>query len=223
MPVMILTGMKRDLVRAAKELFDAGLVLPGEGNLSMRLPGEEAMIITPTGNRYRDLEPEDLAVIGFDGIVDVGRSGPRLPSSEYRIHAAVYRRRSRVEAVVHAHPPEAVAHAVLGWDIPVVAEEMAAFLGGPVPCAPYRRTGTEDLVEAVLGALGNGNAVLLANHGLLTCGRSLTDAEGVIMVVEKLAGIHRRVRSMSVDAIPTVPEADQRVLNAHFRERFATD
>ena len=189
--------MKRDLVQAAKELFESGLVLPGEGNLSMRLPGEEAMIITPTGNRYAGLEPEDLVVMGFDGVVDKERSGVRLPSSEYRMHAALFRLRPRVEAVVHIHPPESTAHAVLGKEIPLIVEEMAAFLGGSVPCAPYRRTGTDDLVQAVLGALGSGNAVMLAHHGLLTCGRSLTLALDTLMVIEKLSGIHRRALSLT--------------------------
>lgn len=214
--------MKLDLVRASKELFEAGLVLPGEGNLSMRLPGEDAMIITPTSNRYRDLEPEDIAVVGFDGVVDEKRSGPRAPSSEFRMHAAVFRQRPRVEAVVHAHPPEAVAHAVLGIAIPMIVEETAILLGGPIPCAPYRRTGTQDLVESVLGAIGNGNAVLLGNHGLLTCGRSLTDALDAVMVVEKLAGIHRRAQGLTDQPIPQIKEADHQILSAIFRERFST-
>lgn len=220
---MIITGMKKDLVRASVELFKAGLVLPGEGNLSMRLPGEDSMIITPTSNRYHDLEPEDIAVVGFDGVVDEKRSGPRAPSSEYRMHAAVYRQRPRVEAVVHAHPPEAVAHAVLGIAIPMIVEETATLLGGPVPCAPYRRTGTDDLVESVLGAIGDGNAVLLGNHGLLTCGRSLIDALDAVLVVEKLAGIHRRARGLADRLIQPISEADRQVLSKVFRERFATD
>jgi L-fuculose-phosphate aldolase len=220
---MILTGLKRDLVKASKKLFDAGLVLPGEGNLSMRIPGADAMIITPTANRYRDLEPEYLAVVGFDGNVDEARSGLRPPSSEFRIHAALYKQRPRVEAVVHAHPPEAVSHAVLGMEIPIIVEETAILLGGSVPCAAYRRTGTDDLVLSILEALGTGNAVLLANHGLLTCGRTLTDAVDSILVVEKLAAIHRRARGMTDRPIPPISEADVQVLSAAFRERFSTD
>ncbi len=112
--------MKIGLVAAAQELFEAGLVLPGEGNLSVRIPGEAAMIITPTANRYRNLVPADLVVVSLDGAVDKARSGSRGPSSEYRMHAAMYRLRPRVHAVVHAHPPEAVAHAVLGKGIPMI-------------------------------------------------------------------------------------------------------
>jgi L-fuculose-phosphate aldolase len=220
---MVLSVMKKDLVLAAKELFDAGLVLPGEGNVSMRLPGEDAMLITPTANRYSDLEPDDLVVAGFDGIVDERRSGQRPPSSEFRIHAAVFRQRPRVDAVVHVHPPEAVAHAVLGMPIPLIVEEMAVLLGGEIPCAPYRRTGTDQLVEAVLGSIGTGNAVMFANHGLLTCGRSLTDAVDTVYVVEKLAGVHRKAKSLADGELPRIPESERRELVKIFRERFSTD
>jgi len=214
--------MKSDLVRSAAGLFEASLVLPGEGNLSLRLPGEDAMILTPTMNRYADLGVEDLVVMSFDGEVDERRSGSRAPSSEYRLHAAIYRHRPRANAVVHAHPPEAAAHAVLGRPIPMIMEEMAALIGGAVPCAPYRRTGTDDLVEAVLANLGSGNAVMLAHHGLLTCGRSLGDAMDAMTVVEKLAGIHRRARSLAEGRMPEPPDADRAFLLKTFRDRFST-
>ena len=221
---MILDDMKKELALAAKNLYAKGLVLPGEGNLSMRVPGEDVMIITPTMNRYADLTAEDMAVVTLDGVSDETRSGSRGPSSEYRMHAAVLRQRPRAMAVVHAHPPETSAHAVLGLEIPLVVEEMAILLGGPVPCAPYRRTGTEDLVHAVLTSLGRGNAVMLANHGLLTCGRTLTEAVDAVLVVEKLAGIHRRARVLADGRpLPAVPCADADVLAARFREKFSTD
>ena len=153
---------------------------------------------------------------------DEGRSGSRAPSSEYRLHAAIYRHRPRANAVVHAHPPEAAAHAVLGRPILMIMEEMAALIGGAVPCAPYRRTGTDDLVEAVLANLGSGNAVMLAHHGLLTCGRNLSDAVDAINVVEKLAGIHRRARALSDGDVPEIPVAAQERLLSIFRERFST-
>jgi L-fuculose-phosphate aldolase len=221
---MIHEVMKRELAEAARALYDGGLVLPGEGNLSLRVPDENAMIITPTMNRYSDLRPEDMAVVTLDGSFDEERSGSRRPSSEFRMHAAVFRQRPKAMAVVHAHPPETVAHAVLGMEIPMIVEEMAILLGGPVPCAAYRRTGTDELVRAVLGSLGSGNAVMLANHGLLTCGRGLTEAVDAVNVVEKLAGIHRRSRELAGSAgLPSIPKADAEVLKGLFRERFSTN
>ena len=214
--------LKDHLVDIARRLHSAGFVLPGEGNISVRLPSGD-FIITPTANRYTDLKSEDLVVAGPDGTVDPQRSGNRGPSSEIGIHAALLRQRPLAAAVVHVHPPETVAHAVMGREIPLIVEEMAILLGGPVPCAPYRRTGTEDLVQAVLGAIGSGNAVMLANHGLLTCGRSLEDAVDTALVVEKLAGIHRRACELAGgQEPPRIPDADFRILVRRFREGFAT-
>jgi L-fuculose-phosphate aldolase len=221
-----LDDMKNALISAALELFDEGMVLPGEGNVSLRIPGVEAMIITPTANRYRGLKTEDLVVMGLDGTVDDACSGGRRPSSEWRLHAALYRQRERVRAVVHAHPVEATAHAVLGTGIPMITEETAALLGGPVPCAPYRRTGTDDLVDAMLGSIGGGNAVLLAHHGLLACGRTLTDAMDTLALAEKMAAIHRRaivLAGNTADRIEPVGDAHARVLRSVFQERFSTD
>ena len=198
-------------------------MLPLEGNLSIRIPDEDAMVITPTANRYRNLKAADMVVVGFDGNVDEARSGERGPSSEYRIHAALLSRRPRAGAVVHVHPPETTAHAVWGRKIPVIVEETAILLGGPVPCAPYRRTGTRELVEAIVEGLGDGNAVMLANHGLLTCGRTLGDAVDAAMVIEKLAGIHRRALELGAGEPPGLPEADAVILKGVFRDRFSTD
>ncbi len=218
-----LREMKEMLVNASKKIFNAGLVLPGEGNLSLRIPGEDTMLVTPTMNRYDDLDTDDIACVGFNGEMDRRRGGARLPSSEFRIHAAVFRNRPRAMAVVHAHPPQAVSFAAAGIGIPLVVEEMAILLGGEVPCAPYRRTGTDALAESLVSSLGGGNAVLMANHGFLSCGRSLSDAVDTLFVVEKLAGIYQRALLISGGNVPTVPSADRPVLAAIFQERFSTN
>lgn len=219
----VIDQLKEELADAARHLHEAGFVLPLEGNLSIRIPGEDAMVITPTANRYSGLAASDMAVVGFDGRIDEARSGERGPSSEYRIHAAILNRRPRAGAVVHVHPPETTAHAVWGREIPVIVEETAILLGGPVPCAPYRRTGTPELVEALVEGLGSGNAVMLANHGLLTCGRTLGNAVDAAMVIEKLAGIHRRALELGAGKPPGIPEADAEILQGVFRVRFSTD
>ena len=218
-----LREMKEMLVAASKKIYNAALVLPGEGNLSLRIPGEETMLITPTMNRYDDLSSDDIACVGFDGTVDSRRGGTRLPSSEFRIHAAVFRQRPRAMAVVHAHPPQAVSFAAAGIGIPVIIEEMAIVLGGEIPCAPYRRTGTDSLAETVVSSLGSGNAVLLANHGFLSCGRTLVDAVDTLFVVEKLAGVYQRALLIGGGTVPPVPSADRPVLASVFRERFSTN
>lgn len=218
---MLLDSIKAELVKAAKRLFRAGLVLPGEGNLSIRHPGGQAMIITPTENKYDDLEVDDLVVMDFDGHINKELSGRRKPSSEYRLHAGILLNRPRAGAVIHAHPPETVAHAVLGTHIPLIAEEMAILLGGEIPCAPYKRTGTENLVTTVLESIAKGNAVMLANHGLLACGHSITHTLETIFLVEKLAGIHRRAKNLG-GSIQEIPQEDLRQLMTIFRERFST-
>ena len=218
---MRINDIKNDVVKAAKKLYNAKLVLPGEGNISVRIPGKEAMVITPTMNTYEDLQAEDLVVMSLDGHIDPQRSGSRKASTEYRMHAALLHKRPLAAAVVHAHPPETVTHAVLGINIPLIVEEMAILLGGPVPCTQYQCTGSDNLVAAALGSIGTGNAVMLANHGLLCCGRSLEAALDTVFVVEKLAGINRRAQAFNQPSkeIPTDAVAD--LVNI-FQERFST-
>ncbi|HSM35250.1 MAG TPA: class II aldolase/adducin family protein [Longimicrobiales bacterium] len=160
---------------------------PGtSGNLSVRVPGGSAgaFLVTPAG------VPWDA--ITADALVKVdGAAGPppdSTPSSEWRLHAAIYHNRPEVGAIVHAHPRAATAVSCLRRPIPPFHYMVAQAGGAEIPCAPYATFGTQSLAESVAGALGaTYRACLMANHGLVAVGADLNGALGHARAVEALA------------------------------------
>jgi len=112
--------------------------------------------------------------------------GEHAPSSERRVHLAIYDARADVRAIVHTHSPRAVRWSDLGEPLP--------FDGGAVPTAAYALTGTDDLASNAVGALGEAPAVLLAGHGVVAVGATIDEARAVAERVEEAAGhawLHR--------------------------------
>lgn len=180
---------KHEVWRATQELQSAGLVGGTSGNVSVRLPpegGRMLLAIKPTQVPYSRLKPEDIVVIDSEG---EPIEGELLPSSETPIHVAVYRARPDVRAVVHTHSIFASVCAVAGLEIPPVIDEMVFFIGGSVRVADYGFPGTEELAEKVVKALGDRNAALVRNHGVVGVGRSLEAALEVCNLVERVAQI----------------------------------
>ncbi len=141
-----------------------------QGNLSVRDPASGRICVTPSGAEYETLGPEDTVVVAEDGNVLDGRWKPTV---ELPTHLRVYRDRRDVGAIIHAHAPHATAFGVAYQPIPVVLEEAALCLGGPVPIAPYQMSGTEAFAELVVSVLGMGSAVVWGNHGILVAGPTL--------------------------------------------------
>jgi len=182
-----LDHLKSEVVDGARSIFEKGLVETGEGNLSVRIPGKDEMLITPTYNYYGSMTVDDVVYLAFDGS---RLSQGRRPSSEYRLHAAVYRHRPRASCVVHTHSPYATMLAVARKEIPIMLEEMVIFLGGPVRVSEFGPAHTDDIGDRALRALGSNNAALLANHGVLACGRTKEHAVKAAELVEKMARIY---------------------------------
>jgi len=180
---------KQEVWRAAQQMERAGLVSGASGNVSIRLPSEGGrmlLAIKPTQVPYVRLKPEDIVVIDSEG---EPIEGDLLPSSETPIHVAVYRARPDVRAVIHTHSIHASVCAVAGLEIPPVIDEMVFFIGGGVRVAEYGFPGTEDLAEKVVKALGDRNAALVRNHGVVGVGRTLEKALEVCGLVERVAQI----------------------------------
>jgi len=165
-------GIIEDLQRIGRLLGRRGLVVADDGNLSART-GDGTIWITASGTRTDDLAPDDLVRIDLEGQVVEGTG---RPSSEYRLHLEIYRRREEIGAIVHAHPPVATGFAVAGEPIQDTALAEAAYSLGAVPVVPYRRPGTGDVAEAVVPMLDLCWAFLLANHGAVAMGRDPEDA-----------------------------------------------
>jgi len=116
--------------------------------------------------------------------------GEGVPSSETQAHLAVYRARADVGAVIHTHSIYASALAVAGLEIPPLVDEQVVALGGSVPIAEYAMSGSQELADKACAALGEGNAVLLCNHGVLGVGADLAEAASVCELVERLAQVY---------------------------------
>jgi L-fuculose-phosphate aldolase len=180
-------ALREQIVDVGRRLYARGLVVAGDGNLSARLP-DDTILITPAGLGKGALHPDDLVVVTLEGERLRGAPG-RRPSSEQLIHLAVYRQRPDVLACVHAHPPTAVAATLAGVSLaePLLPEAMLAL--GPVPTAPYARTGTSALSAALEPFIPDHNAILLAYHGALTYGASPSAAFDLMEQLEHCAKI----------------------------------
>jgi L-fuculose-phosphate aldolase len=174
--------LRAALVEAARSLDAAGFVPNKSGNVSGRTP--RGFVITPAALPYAQMTPDDLVEIDAAGEPD---PTARRPSSEWRMHAAIYAARPEVHAVVHTHSPRATALACARLGIPPF-HYMIALAGGDVRCAPYATFGTESLATGAVAALADRRAALLANHGVIAAGATLQGALAVAREVENLAG-----------------------------------
>jgi L-fuculose-phosphate aldolase len=169
-----------NLLAAVRRLDALGLNRGSTGNVSVRSGG--GMLITPTGAGAETLTADDMVFIARDG----GTKGRWQPSSEWPFHRAVYLLRDDVMAVVHTHSTYATALACLGRPLPAFHYMVAVAGGDSVPCVPYHTYGSQALSDAVAGGLTGRNACLLAHHGLVSCGESLSQAMKIAIEIEAL-------------------------------------
>jgi L-fuculose-phosphate aldolase len=178
-------SQRRAIVHFGKLLHDLGYVAATDGNLSVRL-NQQSILITPTGISKGMMRPQDLVVVDSEGRK---RAGRRNVSSEIALHLLIYRMRADVNAVVHAHPMVATGYAAAGipLDTALVSE---AFIGlGAVPLAQYATPGTADLSEAIRPFVPQHQAILMANHGVITYAADLAHAYMKMELVEHFATI----------------------------------
>lgn len=184
---------RQKLIEFGRKIVSAGLVVAKQGNLSVRLPGQKAVLITASKVPYEVMRTSDLPVLSLNGEL-IGPSLP--PSKETPIHLAVYRARKDVAAIIHTHSPFATAVSALRENVPPFLEEQVPYLGGGIKTAKYAMSGTDPLAANVVRALGDRNAVLLANHGALTCGRDLESAFRNALLAERISQIYILARSV---------------------------
>jgi L-fuculose-phosphate aldolase len=175
-------ALRAEIVHITQALDAAGLVPNKSGNVSARVA--DGLLITPAGVPYRDLTPGQIVALKGTGEPTPG--GLR-PSSEWRMHAAIYAARPDVEAVVHTHSPRATALACAGRGIPPF-HYMIALAGGDIRCMPYCTFGTVEIAQSAVQGLAGRRATLLGNHGVMAVGSSLSEALSVAVEVENLAG-----------------------------------
>ena len=179
--------LRRQIVEKSLQAYRAGLFAGTSGNMSTYCRAENIMYITPTSVRYETMKPDDVVAMRLDGTV---LGGEKQPSSEWRMHAAVYRAFPDTGAVFHTHSPHATAFAVVHRPIPATLIEMHFFLGGDVPCAKYARPGTDAVGENAAAVLAGKGGCLLENHGVLAVGRDLDEAYLRAEYIEDAAKIY---------------------------------
>lgn len=164
---------ERELIcEVGRRMYAREFVAAHEGNLSIRLP-DGNILCTPTMHCKGFLAPDDLCVIDME-MNQI--EGSKKPTSEIRLHLEIYRRRPDIRAVVHSHAPHATAFAVANYAFPCgVLAEPELFLG-EVPLAPFAVPGTDEFASSVSPFVAKTNAILLANHGLVTYAEDLEKA-----------------------------------------------
>jgi L-fuculose-phosphate aldolase len=194
---------KKQVIEAAQEMERKGLAVGKAGNISLRLKdpaGRDLLAITPSGRYYDSLRVDDVVVIDFTG---QRVEGELKASIETPMHFEVLKARKKMNAVVHAHPPFCSVLAVARMDIPPLIDEQVIYIGGDVKVAEYALPGTPELAKSAVAALGPGNAVILANHGLLTVGRDMREALTFCELAEELARIY--ISTLSLGKVNQLP------------------
>jgi L-fuculose-phosphate aldolase len=195
---------RKTVLEAALKMSEKGLVVGTSGNISLRLlpeGGRQLMAITPTSRHYDTLGIDDIPIIDFDG---QRVAGELPPSIETPLHIGIYRARKDVNAIIHTHSVFASAAAVAGLDIPPILEDQVASLGGAIRLAGYALSGTPEQLNNVLAALGERNAVLLANHGAVGTGGTMRDAFTACELIEKTARVY--LLALSAGKVNLLPE-----------------
>ena len=163
-------SLREDLVAHYKQVAALGLNEGSSGNLSVRFA--TGMLISPNGAKAESLAAPNVVETALDGTY----SGSRLPSSEWRMHAAIYLRYPEANAVVHTHSDYCVAVASHQIALPGFHYLVGVFGGDDVPCVPYSTFGRQKLADDAADALAERTACLLGNHGMIARGRSLASA-----------------------------------------------
>lgn len=183
---MDMKRLKESVAVFMQRLYRQGLTTALGGNVSLKV-SEQMILITPSGMDKASITGDQIGEMGLDG---TNRTPALKPSMETPMHLGIYTARPDVTAVIHAHPVTASTFAASNREINCrLLAESRLFLG-EVQNAPYACMGTPDLARNVVRALGDaGNAVLMANHGALTTGKSLLQAFDRMEVLESAAKI----------------------------------
>ena len=189
------------VLATAKKMLEDGLVEGTSGNISGRIEGG-LVCLSPSSVPYDTMTLDDLVIVDLDGNVV---KGTRSPTTEKDLHLSALRRYPELGCVIHTHAVYATMFALAHEPIPAVIEEVVVYLGGEVPCAAYKGTGSRELGDEIASHLADRGAVLVANHGLVTCASSPEKALHNAALVERTAKIVWGARAMGA-TIHSLPE-----------------
>jgi L-fuculose-phosphate aldolase len=178
-------AIRREVCEVGRRIYQRGYVAANDGNISARI-GDDRILCSPTGVSKGFMSEDMLAICDMEG---KQVAGSMRISSEIRMHLEVYRLRPDIHSVVHAHPPTATGFAVAGIALTqCLLPEVIISLGG-IPLASYGTPGGVDIVKPMEPLIKQYDAILMANHGVITMGKSVMDAHFKMETVEHFARI----------------------------------
>lgn len=181
-------AVKQQVVDICHTLVEKGLLMGTGGNVSVRVPGQPALAITPSNYDYVIMQPQDVCILGWDlGVLE----GARKPSVESAFHAAIYEIRPDVNVIIHTHPVYSSAFSLINQPIPALYDEQVRFLGRSVEIVKYAPSGTGFLKKNVARSMAShANAYILQNHGALCLGPDAERAIFNVQLLEKCAATY---------------------------------
>lgn len=197
---------KELLIEYGKKMSTDGLSPGTGGNLSIYIPEDGVVLITPSGIGYFDIQPEDIVEMTLDGEI---LASDKKPSSEWHLHTLFYKNKPGIRGIVHTHSMFCATLSAFRMPIKPIHYVVADANAKEIPCADYVRYGTEELAIEAVKVAGDSNAVLLANHGLVTCGKDLRSAYNLASNLEYVAEIQCRALSMGQPTYLTDEEMDE--------------
>jgi L-ribulose-5-phosphate 4-epimerase len=203
----VVDDLRATVAALHSELTKYNLVVWTAGNVSARVPGEDLLVIKPSGVPYEELTAESMIVCDLDGkVVD----GDYSPSSDTAAHAYVYRAMPDVGGVVHTHSTYATAWAARGEAIPCVLTGMADEFGAEIPVGPFALIGGDDIGKGIVSTLTGhrSKAVLMRSHGVFTIGRSARDAVKAAVMCEDVARTIHIARTLGSPLPISQPDID---------------
>ena len=192
---MLMQEERELIVEYGKKLSTSGLCPGTSGNISIYNAELGYMAISPSGIDYFETKPEDVVITDLEAnIID----GNRKPSSEWGLHTTFYKHKPNARAVVHTHSVHCTALSILGEPVRAVHYVIGDANTDIVPCAPYQTFGTVELAEAAMSVCGESDAVLLGNHGMVCCGKSISSAFGLARNLEYISQLQLLCMSTNV-------------------------
>jgi L-fuculose-phosphate aldolase len=199
----------------SKLISQRQLVAGSWGNVSARID-KNTYAITPSGRPYATMVLEDIAVIDSHG---QKLTGNYLPSSETKLHVAIYQKFPEAGGIIHTHSIYACVLAACHKDLPPIMEDLVQVLGGPVTCAKYALPGTEELAQNVVAAMEHTSAAFMANHGLVCWGRDVKEAYLISELVEKTARIY--CKTLALGPAQEISPEDAQIMHKFYLEHYS--
>lgn len=199
-----ITALRREVCALHAELTRYQLVVWTAGNVSARVPGQDLLVIKPSGVSYDDLTPENMVVCDLQGRVV---EGEHAPSSDTEAQAYVYRELPHVGGVVHTHSTYAAAWAIRGEPVPCVLTMCADEFGGEIPIGPFAIIGDDSIGRGIVDTLRDSRspAVIMRNHGVFSVGPTPRKAVAAAVMCEDVARTVHISRQLG-PAVPIEPQ-----------------